>query len=77
MSNPLRINSLLLFTFLTFFWSSQFLLLYYFFLLAPTVLFLPFRVLALVFVRCPLVGKPRLCRKPRYDPISISLLIFI
>ena len=39
---------------------------------APTVFFLPFLVLALVLVFCPLQGKPFLCLNPLYEPKSIK-----
>ncbi len=35
------------------------------FFLPATVRFGPFRVRALVFVRCPRTGRPRRCRSPR------------
>jgi len=41
-----------------------------------TVTAFPLRVRAFVFVRCPRTGRRFLCRRPRYDPISWSLLIF-
>src|SRR6185437_7969795 len=37
----------------------------------------PFFVRALVCVRCPRTGRPRRCRMPRYDPMSINRLMFI
>src|SRR5258708_1885889 len=38
---------------------------YFAFFPRPTVFFGPLRVRALVFVRCPFVGRPRRCRRPR------------
>ena len=46
-----------------------------YFLLLLTNFLGPFRVLAFVFVLCPLTGKPLLCLKPLQQPISVSLLI--
>ena len=46
-----------------FLYVSHFSPAHYFFLLA-TVFFLPFLVLALVFVLCPLTGRPFLCLSP-------------
>src|SRR5688572_33426550 len=37
----------------------------------------PFLVRAFVCVRCPRTGRPRRCRPPRYDPISIKRLMFM
>src|SRR5205807_1347685 len=48
-----------------------------FFLFATVPLRGPFRVRALVCVRCPRTGRLRRCRYPRYEPISISRLMFI
>src|SRR2546423_4815172 len=41
----------------------------------PTVFFGPRRWRAFVFVRWPRTGRFRRCRRPRYDPISISRLM--
>src|ERR1700756_994876 len=48
-----------------------------FFLLATVPLRGPLRVRALVCVRCPRTGRLRRWRYPRYEPISMSRLIFI
>src|SRR6266404_8294973 len=48
-----------------------------FFLLAIAPLRGPLRVRALVLVRWPRTGRPRRCRSPRKQPISISRLMFI
>ncbi len=37
----------------------------------------PFLVRAFVCVRCPRTGSPRRWREPRYDPMSMSRLMFI
>src|SRR5688572_16565748 len=37
----------------------------------------PFLVRALVCVRCPRTGRPRRWRTPRYEPMSISRLMFM
>src|SRR5207302_3028969 len=41
------------------------------FFLPATVFFGPLRVRALVWVRWPWTGRPRRCRMPWYEPISI------
>src|SRR3990172_3851923 len=46
------------------------------FFLTPICRFGPFRVRALVWVLCPRTGRPLLCLRPRYEPISIKRLIF-
>src|SRR5205823_3320264 len=48
-----------------------------FFLFATVPLRGPFRVRALVCVRCPRTGRLRRWRYPRYEPISMSRLMFI
>src|SRR5208283_3660508 len=48
-----------------------------FFLLATVPRRGPLRVRALVWVRWPRTGRPRRCRYPRYEPISISRLMCI
>src|SRR6185312_8677895 len=50
---------------------------YSFALVTPTVLRGPLRVRALVLVRWPRTGRLRRWRTPRYEPISISRLMFI
>src|SRR5882672_1911776 len=47
----------------------------FFFAIAP--LRGPLRVRALVLVRWPRTGRPRRCRSPRKQPISISRLMFM
>src|SRR6185436_17460116 len=47
------------------------------FFLPAIVLAGPLRVRAFVCVRWPRTGKPLRCRRPRYDPMSMSRLIFI
>src|SRR4051794_41618363 len=44
---------------------------------APTVRFGPRRCRALVFVRWPRTGRFRRWRRPRYEPISWSRLMFV
>src|SRR5574344_529849 len=65
--------------FLTIFFLVTFLfaIIYPYLLAAPIVFFLPFLVLALVLVFCPLQGKPFLCLNPLYEPKSIKDLISI
>ena len=47
------------------------------FFLFATVFLLPFLVLELFLVLCPLRGSPFLCLIPLYEPMSINLLILI
>src|ERR1022692_4410653 len=48
-----------------------------FFLLATVPRRGPLRVRALVCVRWPRTGRPRRCRMPREEPISIRRLVFM
>src|SRR5215510_1385922 len=61
--------------------SNDLLLGHYFpaltFFLPATARFGPRRLRALVRVRWPRTGRPRRCRWPRYDPISVRRLMFI